>query len=58
MSKVFARLAPFADPAGFVAGWIVLEYGVSRWSSAAAWVLGGILLMVVAIVPVRRKGTR
>jgi hypothetical protein len=58
VKALLVRLAPCADPAGFVAGWVALEYGVSRWSSPAAWVLGGIVLMAVAIVPIQRKGKR
>ena len=38
-----------------VIGFVALEYGIARWSAPAAWVLGGGVLMAVAIVPALRR---
>lgn len=35
-----------------------LEYGVWQWSHPAAWILGGIWLIAVAVLPDVRKGKR
>ena len=41
-----------------VIGVAALEYGVSRWSVPAAWVLGGIGLIALGVWPtVRRRRT-
>lgn len=31
-------------------GLVAVEYGVAQWSTPAAWVLGGLLAIVVAVV--------
>ena len=38
-----------------LAGASCVLYGVSTWSPAAAWVLGGVLLMTLAVWPALRK---
>lgn len=39
-------------------GVLALEVGIAQWSHAAAWVVGGALLIAVAIGPALRKGSR
>ena len=40
-------------------GVAAVEYGVSAWSGPAAWVVGGLLLIAVAMGPsLRGKGMR
>lgn len=41
-----------------VVGFALVEYGVSRWSTSAAWVIGGLVLIAVAIAPLRKEGRR
>ena len=46
-----------ADLCG-VAGFVAFEFGISRWSTAAAWVLGGAVLMLLAVVVAVRRAPR
>jgi hypothetical protein len=39
------------DIVAFVLGFVALEYGVACWSVPAAWVLGGVLVMLAAAWP-------
>jgi len=42
-----------------VLGVVALEYGISRWSVAGAWVVGGLVLIGLGIsADVVRKGKR
>jgi hypothetical protein len=41
-----------------VLGFAGLLYGIAHWSTAAAWVVFGLLLMGAASAPLRKKGTR
>ena len=41
-----------------LAGASAVLYGVSRWSVPAAWVLAGVGLLVLALLPAVRKAGR
>lgn len=57
MRRVFTLLALIdgSDVLGLI-GMAAVLYGIARWSVPAAWVVGGAVLVAVAILPhVRRK---
>lgn len=39
-------------------GFCALEYGIAQFSTAAAWMTGGAVVMIAAIVPMLRKAAR
>ena len=39
-------------------GGVAVEYGVAQWSGAAAWVIGGLGLLGLALVPTWRARGR
>lgn len=41
-----------------VLGFGALECGIAHWSGAAAWVVGGVILLVVGIWPAPRRRIR
>jgi hypothetical protein len=39
-------------------GLVALLYGIAQWSHAAAWVVGGLWLLVAAVTPELRRKKR
>lgn len=63
--SLWRRSAPLARRLGVdvfdglaLAGASAVLYGVSRWSVPAAWVLAGVGLLVLALLPAVRKAGR
>lgn len=56
VSRVLA-LVDGVDVLGLV-GLVSVLYGIARWSVPAAWIVGGGVLVAVAILPHVRKGKR
>lgn len=42
------------DLAGALVGFVLFEYGVAQWSHPAALVIGGLMLMALALWPTRK----
>ena len=45
----------WVDRVGAVAGFAAVEYGIGQISGPAAWIVGGLVVMVAACWPVQRK---
>jgi hypothetical protein len=41
-----------------VVGFAAMAYGVAQWSAPAAWIFGGLGLVVLALWPMHRKAKR
>jgi len=39
-------------------GFVAMLYGITQWSAPAAWVLGGLGFVVLALWPLHRKAKR